>query len=64
MHTTIATGFQAASGNGDLDHVFATCSCGYRVATSLGAGTFNRTTLFARQDLAQHIQWANAQGAK
>jgi hypothetical protein len=63
MHTATLVEFVEAS-EGSLAHVAAECSCGHRVTTTLGAGAFNRTESFARQELAQHTAFMNAKEAK
>jgi hypothetical protein len=63
MHTTTLVEFVEAS-ESQLAHVAAECSCGHRVTTTLGAGAFNRTESFAREEMAFHVNFMNAQEAK
>lgn len=59
MHATTKVEFVGAS-EGQLAHVAAECSCGHRVTTTLGAGAFNRTEMFARQEMTFHVNFMNA----
>ena len=63
MHATTKVEFVGAS-EGQLAHVAAECSCGHRVTTTLGAGAFNRTESFARQEMAHHTAFMNAKEGK
>ena len=45
---------------GSLEHWEATCSCGFKVTTTLGSGSFNRTTMFVENEMRGHTEFMNS----
>lgn len=57
IHQLNVTGYHPGTPGEVLPHMFATCSCGWRVSTTLGVA--DRSELYVRKEMFDHVRWMN-----